>query len=153
MSWKKHCNCKSVIKTHCCIVCKLLVCCMLFLLNVNFLSFTQILHKTGSSKQLTLLPCSMTPQTFMFDNRIYLVVVLEDIIITAQSILYSVSQRHDSHVETPSTAECCSGAVEATVCVCSGCRLSKLFTGLACGPLLSVNQVIWTCSSKSHIIN
>lgn len=51
------------------------------------------------------------------------------------------SQCHNSHTEAPSPEECSSSAVEAAVCVCPRCRLSKLFTGLARGPLLTVNQV------------
>lgn len=59
--------------------------------------------------------------------------------LKSQSFLYF--QCHDSHAEASSTEECCSSAVEAAVRICSGCRLSKLFTGLACGPLFPVHQV------------
>lgn len=52
-----------------------------------------------------------------------------------------ISQRHNSHTEASSTEECCGRAVETAVCLCPRCCLSKLSTGLACGPLLSVNQV------------
>lgn len=52
-----------------------------------------------------------------------------------------ISQRHDPHAEASSTEECCSRAVETSVCLRPRCCLSKLSTGLACGPLLSVNQV------------
>lgn len=57
------------------------------------------------------------------------------------------SQCHNAHFEAPSAEERCSGAMEASVCVGAGCRLSELFTGLARGPLLPVHQVSETGAS------
>lgn len=56
-------------------------------------------------------------------------------------LLCFVSQCNNAHVKAPSPEECCGCAVEATVCLGPCCCLSKLFTGVARGPLLPLHQV------------
>lgn len=63
---------------------------------------------------------------------------------------FVLPQCHNSHTEAPTTEERCSSAVEAAVCVCPRSRVSELFTGLACGPLLTVNQVCKFRSCTKH---
>lgn len=75
-----------------------------------------------------------------------MIIVLSQLIVLKEtpgihSSSFVFCQCHNSHTEAPSTEERGSGAVEAAVCVRFGCRMSKLFTGLARGPLLTVNQV------------
>lgn len=56
-------------------------------------------------------------------------------------LLCFVCQCNNAHVKAPSSEECCGSAVEAAVCLGPCCCLSKLFTGVARGPLLPLHQV------------
>ncbi|KAK7939033.1 hypothetical protein WMY93_002359 [Mugilogobius chulae] len=54
----------------------------------------------------------------------------------AYSVCFLFPQCHHSDSEASFTEECSFSAVEASVCVCSGCGLSQLYSGVARRPLL-----------------